>query len=139
MNEVTNLKPESKNYIAVAIAVLMFIFFAFCPVCDIMGKAQINGFQLVFKADGLGFSRFLGFLLLIIPILIVVFGCVGSKGNNGLGDKLPAICFGASFIIGIIMAACLPKGVALAWGAYINILAAIAGAVVCGMAIYAKK
>ncbi len=85
---------------------------------------------MLFNGSGLGFSRFLTAIILIIPILIVA----GSFLDLNLGGKLKehfnTICFGAGFVCCLLLAIALPEHVNLAWGSWLYALLSVGGGAV---------
>lgn len=130
MNEFVSFASKNKSGLNLGLAILMFVFFAFCPVCDILGKAAINGLKLVSDGKGLGFSRFLGFLLLLLPLLHIVAQVVDIKAIRPHKETMMTFCPLVCLVLGLLLAVSLPTGVALAWGAYLYLLVAIVTAVV---------
>lgn len=55
MEELIKTIKQYKGIAINASAVLMFIFFGFGSVLDVMGKVQMNGLNLLFKGSKLGF------------------------------------------------------------------------------------
>ena len=94
MEELIKTIKEYKGIAIIASAVLMFIFFGFCHVIDVMGKAQMSGLTLLFNGSGLGFYRFLALLILLVPILIVLGKSVKLEFTGKLNDKGSADFFG---------------------------------------------
>lgn len=58
MEELIKTIKQYKGIAINASAVLMFIFFGFGSVLDVMGKVQMNGLNLLFKGSRLGFTGF---------------------------------------------------------------------------------
>lgn len=129
MNDIIKIIEKNKTLIILAIAALMFISFAFSAV-DVAGKAQAGGFKVLFEGKGLGFSRFLSAVILIIPILIIAGNFVNFNLSGRLKENFNAICFAAGFLSCIIMWMALPNQISLAGGAWIYILLAAAGTAV---------
>lgn len=65
MEELIKTIKQYKGIAINASAVLMFIFFGFGPVIDVMGKVQMNGLNLLFKGSKLGFHWFLALFNII--------------------------------------------------------------------------
>lgn len=117
---------KNKLIVYIVVAALAFIFIAFCPAADIMGKAKVNGFNYVFQGEGLGFSRFLMFLVLIAPIVAAVFAAIAKPEKPT--DKLVGICFAAGFVLAIITLIAMPTGVSFAFGAWLYVIFSLIGA-----------
>lgn len=130
MNEIIKTIEKNKDLIIVATACLMFILFGFCSAVDVAGKAQAGGLKMVFNGRGLGFSRFLSAVVLMIPILIIVNHFVNLNLNGKLKEHFNAICFAAGLVCILLLAIALPEHVTLAWGSWIYLLLAAAGAAV---------
>lgn len=126
MNDIIKTIEKNKGLIIVAIAALMFIFFA-CSAVDVAGKAQAGGFKVLFNGKGLGFSRFLSAIILIVPIAIVVGRFVNFNLSGELKEHFNTICFVTGFVACLLMAVVLPQGISLAWGGWLYVLLALAG------------
>lgn len=108
----------------------MFIFFGVCSAVDVTGKAHACGFKVLFDGAGLGFSRFLSAVILIIPLLIIAGNFVNLKLSGKLKEYFNAICFAAGFVCCLLLAIVLPQYVSLAWGGWLYIVLAVAGVAV---------
>lgn len=128
MDDIIKSLKTNKLIAILVIACLMFVFFAFCPAVDVAGKAQANGFKVLFDGKGLGFSRFLSAIALVVPIIIVAGNFVNFNLSGNLKEHFNAICFAAGFVACILMAIVLPNPVSLAWGGWLYALLALAGA-----------
>lgn len=133
MEQLIKTIEKNRTLLIIAVAVLMFIFFGFFSAVDIAGKAQANGMKVLFQGKGLGFSRFLSALLLIVPLLIVAARLVDFKLPDKVKENFDALCFVAGAVLCLIFAAALPTGIKLAWGSWIYIVLSIAGAAICRM------
>ena len=122
-----------------AIAVLMFVLVGFCPAVDVAGKAQAGGFKVLFEGRGLGFSRFLSALILIVPILVVAGKFVNFKLPANIKENFDTLCFIAGFILCLIFAMALPNGISLAWGGWLYVILAVFGAAVSCLDKIVKK
>lgn len=129
MNDIIKSIQKNKNLIIILLAVLMFLFFAISAV-DVAGKAQAGGFKVLFDGAGLGFSRFLSAVIIIVPVLIVLSNFVNFNLSGKLKENFNAICFVAGLISCILMAIALPFQITLAWGGWLYILFAAAGTAV---------
>lgn len=127
MNDFLKTIEKNKALVNIVLAGLMFVFFALCPAVDIAGKAQANGFELIFKAKGLGFQRVLGALMLIAPALIIAARFIDFKFVGTLKEHFIGICFAASAVICLLMAVSLPSGISLAWGSWLYLLLTFGG------------
>ena len=87
MEELIKTIKQYKGIAINASAVLMFIFFGFGSVLDVMGKVQMNGLNLLFKGSGLGFHWFLALLILLVPILIVLGKSVKLKFTGKMNEN----------------------------------------------------
>lgn len=131
MNDIIKIIEKNKGLIIVAIAALMFIFFA-CSAVDVAGKAQAGGFKVLFDGKGLGFSRFLSFIIMIVPIVVVAGNIVNFNLSGKLKENFNAICFVTGFVACLLMAVVLPERITLAWGGWLYVLfAAVGTAVSC--------
>lgn len=54
MNSLVKFTKQYKASLIIAIAIIMFILFGFCPAVDVAGKAKICGLKILFEGDGLG-------------------------------------------------------------------------------------
>lgn len=126
MNDIIKIIEKNKNIIIIAIAALMFIFFAISAV-DVAGKAQAGGFKVLFDGKGLGFSRFLSAIIMIVPIVIVAGNIVNFNLSGKLKENFNAICFITGFAACLIMAIALPEYISLAWGGWLYVLFSAAG------------
>lgn len=124
MNELIAFIEKNKRTVILALAVLMFLFFAFFPVCDVLGKAKLNGFKLIFNGKGIGFSRVIAILMLLAPIVIAL----GQLNVKVIAEKsLDAVCFIAGVVLFLVFALILPEGVSVAAGAYLYLFASVIG------------
>lgn len=139
MDELTKMIEKNKGLIVVCIAALMLLFFACCSAVDVYGKAQASGFKILFKGDGLGFARFLSALMIIVPILVIVGNYVDLKLTGKLKELFNTVCFGAAFVLCLLLSVVLPDGLSLAWGSWLYLVLAIAGAVVGYFDMITKK
>lgn len=126
MNDIIKIIEKNKGLIIVAIAALMFIFFA-CSAVDVAGKAQAGGFKVLFDGKGLGFSRFLSFIIMIVPIVVVAGNIVNFNLSGKLKENFNAICFVTGLVACLLMAVVLPERISLAWGGWLYVLLAAAG------------
>lgn len=126
MNDIIKIIEKNKGLIIVAIAALMFIFFASSAV-DVAGKAQAGGFKVLFDGKGLGFSRFLSFIIMIVPIVVVAGNIVNFNLSGKLKENFNAICFVTGFVACLLMAVVLPECISLAWGGWLYVLLAVGG------------
>lgn len=139
MDELTKLIEKNKGLIVVCIAALMLLFFACCSAVDIYGKAQASGFRILFKGNDLGFARFLTALMIIVPILVIVGNYVDLKLTGKLKELFNTVCFGAAFVLCLLLCAVLPEGLSLAWGGWLYLVLAVAGAAVGCLDMIAKN
>lgn len=129
MDDIIKTIEKNKTAIIIALAVLMFIFFAISAV-DVAGKAQAGGFKVLFDGSGLGFSRFLSAIILIVPILLVLGNFINFNMSGKLKENFNAICFVAGLACCLLMAIALPQNITVAWGGWLYILLAAAGTAV---------
>ncbi len=139
MNETIKTIEKNKGLIIVATAFLMFIFFGLFPAIDIAGKAQAGGLKMLFKGDGLGFSRFLSLLILVAPIMIIVNHFANLNLNGKIKEHFNAACFAAGFVCIVLMAIVLPEHTTLAWGSWVYLFLAVAGAAVSCIELIKSK
>lgn len=135
-NIMEELIKTIKQYKGIAInasAVLMFIFFGFCHVIDVMGKAQMSGLTLLFKSSGLSFYRFLTLLILLVPILIVLGKSVKLKFTGKMNENYYTLCFVVGIVLCAIFAISLKDQVTLAWGGWLYMVTAAVGIAVCNI------
>ena len=132
MNSLVKFTKQYKASLIIAIAIIMFILFGFCPAVDVAGKAKICGLKILFEGDGLGFSRFLSALILLAPMLVVLDGSTNLK-LTGKMSRIPASFFGISIVLCLIFAHMLPSGLKLAWASWLYMLAGVIGIAVCNI------
>ena len=128
MEELIKIIKQYKEIAIIASAVLMFIFFGFCSVLDVMGKAQMSGLTLLFKGSGLGFYRFL-----------VLGKSVKLEFTGKLNDKHYTMCFVVGIVLCAIFALSLKDRVTLAWGGWLYMVTAAVGVAVCNIEKLAKN
>ncbi|WP_278671316.1 hypothetical protein [Leyella stercorea] len=138
MDDLLKQIKQYKEPLVIGLAILMLIFYGFCPVIDILGKAKANGLKVLFEGSGLGFSRFLSLLILLAPLLVVVGKPISTKLTGMLKDNLCIICFLAGIVLCLLFAVVLPNGVSPAWGCWLYILAGVLGAGVCRIEMFTK-
>lgn len=141
-NIMEELIKTIKQYKGIAInasAVLMFIFFGFCHVIDVMGKAQMSGLTLLFKSSGLSFYRFLTLLILLVPILIVLGKSVKLKFTDKMNENYYTLCFVVGIVLCAIFAISLKDQVTLAWGGWLYMVTAAVGIAVCNIEKFEKN
>ena len=122
MEELIKTIKQYKGIAINASAVLMFIFFGFGSVLDVMGKVQMNGLNLLFKGSELGFHWFLALLILLVPILIVLGKSVKLKFTGKMNENYYTICF----VVG-------------AWGGWLYMVTAAVGIALCNIEKLAKN
>lgn len=133
MDSLVKFTKQYKASIIIAIAIIMFILFGFCPAVDVAGKAKICGLKILFEGDGLGFSRFLSALILLAPMLVVLDGSTNLK-LTGKMSRIPAsFFFCISIVLCLIFAHVLPSGLKLAWASWLYMLAGVIGMAVCNI------
>lgn len=133
MEELIKTIKQYKGIAINASAVLMFIFFGFCHVIDVMGKAQMSGLTLLFKSSGLSFYRFLTLLILLVPILIVLGKSVKLKFTGKMNENYYTLCFVVGIVLCAIFAISLKDQVTLAWGGWLYMVTAAVGIAVCNI------
>lgn len=131
MNNLVNIINKHKESIVIAIAILMFILFGFGSVVDVAGKAKVCGLKILFEGDGLGFSRFLSALVLLVPMLVVLDRSTNLKLIGKSHGISATICFSVSIILCLAFAYSLPSGLKLAWAGWLYMLAGVIGLAVC--------
>ena len=52
MDELIKTVRQNKTSIVIALAILMFVAFGFCPAIDVAGKAKINGLKVLLEEIG---------------------------------------------------------------------------------------
>ena len=82
MDELIKTVRQNKTPIVIALAILMFVAFGFCPAIDVAGKAKINGLKVLFEGSGLGFSRFLSVLIFLAPMFVVFNKSVNFEADG---------------------------------------------------------
>ena len=139
MEELIKTIKEYKGIAIIACAILMFIFFGFCHVIDVMGEAQMSGLTLLFRGSGLGLYRFLALLILLVPILIVLGKSVKLEFTGKLNDKHYTMCFVIGIVLCAIFAMSLKDRGTLAWGGWLYMVTAAVGIALCNIEKLAKN
>lgn len=139
MDDLIKTVEKHRALFVMAIAVLMFVLVGFCSAVDVAGKAQAGGFKVLFEGRGLGFSRFLSALILIVPILVVAGKFVNFNQPANIKENFDTLCFIAGFILCLIFAMALPNGISLAWGGWLYVILAVFGTAVSCLDKIVKK
>lgn len=113
MDELIKTVRQNKTSIVIALAILMFVAFGFCPAIDVAGKAKINGLKVLFEGSGLGFSRFLSVLIFLAPMFVVLNNSVNLKLTGKLSEHFCTLCFMAGVVLCLLFAIALPSGISL--------------------------
>lgn len=113
MDELIKTVRQNKTSIVIALAILMFVAFGFCPAIDVAGKAKINGLKVLFEGSGLGFSRFLSVLIFLAPMFVVLNKSVDLKLTGKLSEHFCMLCFVAGVVLCLLFAVALPSGISL--------------------------
>lgn len=113
MDELIKTVRQNKTSIVIALAILMFVVFGFCPAIDVAGKAKINGLKVLFEGSGLGFSRFLSVLIFLAPMFVVLNNSVNLKLTGKLSEHFCMLCFMAGVVLCLLFAIALPSGISL--------------------------
>lgn len=113
MDELIKTVRQNKTSIVIALAILMFVAFGFCPAIDVAGKAKINGLKVLFEGSGLGFSRFLSVLIFLAPMFVVLNKSVDLKLTGKLSEHFCMLCFVAGVVLCLLFAIALPSGISL--------------------------
>lgn len=100
--------------IFIPLAVILFIFAAFCPIMDIFGKETANGLKIIFEGNGLGFCRFAATMMVLFPIGTAILSIIKPNNNGALA---PLVGFALCFISAIAYVMALPDMVTIKWGA----------------------
>lgn len=135
MDELIKTVRQNKTSIVIALAILMFVAFGFCPAIDVAGKAKINGLKVLFEGSGLGFSRFLSVLIFLAPMFVVLNNSVNLK----LSEHFCTLCFIAGVVLCLLFAIALPSGISLSWGSWLYMLISLLGIGVCRIDIFTKN
>ena len=125
MDELIKTVRQNKTPIVIALAILMFVAFGFCPAIDVAGKAKIDG-------SGLGFSRFLSVLIFLAPMFVVLNNSVNLKLTGKLSEHFCTLCFVAGVVLCLLFAVALPSGISLSWGSWLYML-------ICRIDIFTKN
>lgn len=139
MDELIKTVRQNKTTIVLALAILMFVAFGFCPAIDVAGKAKINGLKVLFEGSGLGFSRLLSALIFLAPMFVVLNKSVDLKLTGKLCEHFGTLCFMAGVVLCLLFAAALPSGISLSWGSWLYMLMALLGIGVCRIDIFTKN
>lgn len=139
MDELIKTVRQNKTSIVIALAILMFVAFGFCPAIDVAGKAKINGLKVLFEGSGLGFSRFLSVLIFLAPMFVVLNNSVNLKLTGKLSENFCTLCFMAGVVLCLLFAIALPSGISLSWGSWLYMLISLLGIGVCRIDIFTKN
>lgn len=153
MDETTKTIKINKALVVVCIAALMFLFFALGDAISIAAEynkakaLDFSGFKLVFKPGSdvteelsLGFTRIIGALMLVIPILVIAGNYVDLKLTGKLKENFNLICFVSAIALCIILCIAIPGETknetplnsSLAFGGWLYLVLAIAGVIASG-------
>ena len=116
-----------------------YIFFSVGDSWKSNAVRSITGFKVLFDAEGLGFPRFLSFLMFVSPLIILIKQFVDFNVKGNLKDNLESICFAVSVFLFIMFAVTLPDGVSATVGAYLYLALSVLGAVCCYLSKSQKK
>lgn len=139
MEKLVSIIEKNKRLFLIVVSAVMFILLAFFPALDIAGKAKVNGFKVVFEGSGLGFPRFIMFLMLVIPLIIVICQFFNQRLKEAVKDNLELLCFTAAIVLFIIFAICLNTGLSAAIGAYLYLVFGIIGFAGCYLTKTSRK
>lgn len=139
MDELVNSFSKNKRTCFIVLAAAMIVVFGVCPAINIFGKATATGFKVLFDAEGLGFPRFLSFLMFVSPLIILIKQFVDFNVKGNLKENLEIICFAVSVFLFIMFAVTLPDGVSATVGAYLYLALSVLGAVCCYLSKSQKK
>lgn len=117
----------------------MFLSFAFCPACDLLGKAKVSGLEIVFKSHSFNFTNLMGFLMLASPVVVVLNMFIDLKIPENKKSVLERICFIAAIIFFFLFTVSLPKGVSLAIGSYLYLILSLIGAGITYIHIFVNR
>lgn len=120
---------SNSRYLWIGASVLLFILAGFCPAIDVLGKTTCNGFWILFKASGMGISRFWMFLMLAVPLCCIVLNLLNLSPIPDLKEKMPLIHFGVSTVASLLFIFCLPVGATAAFGTILYLIVALASTV----------
>lgn len=102
---------QNRKFIYLGLGVLAFILLAFCPsVNAILG--DVSGFAVVFDAKGLGFSRFLMFLTIVLPLAASIISFVVPAKS---ADLLEMVLFAGAFVLGILTQISFPSAMGMSF------------------------
>lgn len=149
MDELIKTIQKNKGLVAVGLAVLMFLFFAFGGATKLsasissLGSAEspsFSFFKMLSDLEDIGFTKFIGILMLAAPILVILGNFVDLKLKGTLKEKFNLICFVAAAALCLVFWISLPGesgggfsiSMTLAWGSWLYLVLAIAGIVVAG-------
>ena len=138
MDELIKTVRQNKTSIVIALAILMFVAFGFCPAIDVAGKAKINGLKVLFEGSGLGFSRLLSALIFLAPMFVVLNNSVNLKLTGKLSEHFCTLCFMAGVVLCLLFAVALPSA-SLSWGSWLYMLISLLGIGVCRIDIFTKN
>ena len=132
MDELIKTVRQNKTPIVIALAILMFVAFGFCPAIDVAGKAKINGLKVLFE-------RFLSVLIFLAPMFVVLNKSVNLKLTGKLSEHFCTLCFIAGVVLCLLFAIALPSGISLSWGSWLYMLISLLGIGVCRIDIFTKN
>lgn len=127
---------KNQKFIFLIAGCLAFLFMAFLPAVDIMGKESANGFKFVFEATGGGFSRFTMLLAILGPLAGAVYSQVVPEVKWG---KNMLYIFGGSAIIGLLTLVILPTGCSFATGSWLSLILCVAAGIFAFMLTQPEK
>lgn len=139
MNDFVSFAAKNKTLLNLVSAVLLLVFFSFCPICDILGKATFNGFELVFDGKGMGFLRFLGAMMMLVPLFQLIVVCIYIPALKPHKELLMLICPIVCLVLALLLAMNAPKGLSIAWGAYLYMIVAVASSIINYLVKSAEK
>lgn len=139
MEEIVKTIEKNKRQFLIVVAAAMFVLLAVCPAIEVVGKATANGLKVLFKGSGLGFPRFIMFLMLADPLIIIIHQFVNLKLKGIVKDNFDLICFAAAIVLFIIFVICLSEGLSATTGAYLYLAFGIAGFAGCYLTKTGKK
>lgn len=134
MDELKNFVKSNRVLVWCVIGALLFVLAAFCPVVSALGIKTANGFEVLFDGDGMGFSRFVILLMMLIPACMIVTTALNFAPIPELKGKLPLIHCAVSFVLGLLFIIAIPGLLSAAFGTFLYLLISAAGAVLAFVA-----
>lgn len=121
-----DLIKQYKNFIFPVAGILAFIFIAFVPAVDLLGKAKVGGLVYVCEEDFPIFSRIMMLLCILAPLASVVVA-FRMKGGQATARR-HLVIYALAVVLALLTLAALPEGCTFAAGGWMYVLFCALGA-----------